>query len=264
MSSLRFSERQNLENAFGMSSGYVLNFSDRTFNDFVQDAVGVDIYSGRYSASGTSKAKILREFWKIESDQVVADLLESLREHGVQVSLIGAEQAISVGNVIARLREHHPVSDLDAIRPNANEPTFDLLARAARKAIDDGRPGEGLDRLHTFITKFLRVVCERRGINATRDKPLHSLMGEYVKALRATGLLSSEMTELILKSSISTLAAFSDVRNNQSLAHDNTLLANHEALYIFSHVASLVRFLQVIDPSTRMVDQFTDVDLPAK
>ena len=51
------------------------------------------------------------------------------------------------------------------------------------------------------------------------------------------------MTLRILKSSISTLEAFNDVRNNRSLAHDNPILNHDEALLIFNHVASSVRFL---------------------
>jgi hypothetical protein len=54
------------------------------------------------------------------------------------------------------------------------------------------------------------------------------------------------MTSRILKSSISTLEAFSDVRNNQSLAHDNPILNYDEALLIFNHVASSIRFLSAI------------------
>jgi abortive infection Abi-like protein len=52
-----------------------------------------------------------------------------------------------------------------------------------------------------------------------------------------------EMTLRILKTSISNLEAFNDVRNNQSLAHDNPLLNYDEALLIFNSVASSVRFL---------------------
>src|ERR1051325_8418637 len=62
---------------------------------------------------------------------------------------------------------------------------------------------------------------------------LHSLFGEYVKRLKEHGHLESEMTARILKSSISTLEAFNDVRNNQSLAHDNPILNYDEALLIF-------------------------------
>ncbi len=80
-----------------------------------------------------------------------------------------------------------------------------------------------------------------------REKPLHSLVGEYVKSLRSAGHLESEMTERILKSSISTLEAFNRVRNDQSLAHDNAVLNHNESLLIFNHIASTVRFLTVLE-----------------
>jgi hypothetical protein len=54
------------------------------------------------------------------------------------------------------------------------------------------------------------------------------------------------MTSRILKSSISVLEAFNDVRNNRSLAHDNPILGYEEAL-IFNHVASSIRFLRSVD-----------------
>lgn len=59
----------------------------------------------------------------------------------------------------------------------------------------------------------------------------------------------------ILKSSISTLDAFNDVRNNRSLAHDNPILDYDEALLIFNHVASSVRFLSSIEKKIRALEQ---------
>jgi Abortive infection C-terminus len=55
------------------------------------------------------------------------------------------------------------------------------------------------------------------------------------------------MTLRILKSSISVLDAFNDVRNNQSLAHDNDVLNYEEALLIFDHVADSIRFLKSLE-----------------
>lgn len=55
------------------------------------------------------------------------------------------------------------------------------------------------------------------------------------------------MASRILKSSISILEAFNDVRNNQTLAHDNEILDHEEALLLFNSVASLVRFLKHIE-----------------
>jgi Abortive infection C-terminus len=93
----------------------------------------------------------------------------------------------------------------------------------------------------------VRTLCSQRGIPVTRDKPLHSMFGEYVKRLRDGGHIESEMAVRILKSSISTLEAFNDVRNNRSLAHDNEILDYDEALLIFNHVASSIRFLRSLE-----------------
>ncbi len=42
-------DRNNLEKHFGMSAGYVLNFSDRTFGEFVFEETGAEIHDEKYS-----------------------------------------------------------------------------------------------------------------------------------------------------------------------------------------------------------------------
>jgi hypothetical protein len=75
-------EKQSLEKFLGMTSGYVLNFSDRTFGEFVLDVVGTEIHSDIYAIDGSSKAKKLRAFWKIEPDHIVGTLLLALIDYG--------------------------------------------------------------------------------------------------------------------------------------------------------------------------------------
>jgi hypothetical protein len=72
------------------------------------------------------------------------------------------------------------------------------------------------------------------------------MFGELLKALRKRGLVESKMADRILKSTISVLDAFNDVRNNRSLAHDNRLLSYAEAPLIFNSVASAIRFLSLV------------------
>ncbi|MEX1376259.1 MAG: restriction endonuclease [Eubacteriales bacterium] len=57
MSSIKYMERQNFESLFGMSSGYVIDFKNREFQEFVFECVKVDIYK---IYPDLSKAKILR------------------------------------------------------------------------------------------------------------------------------------------------------------------------------------------------------------
>lgn len=87
MSSLSFSDKRKLEKLFGMSTGYVLDFSDRTFGEFFDDVVGVDIHSDKYLANGASKANKLRGFWKVEPDNQVGKVVLALVEHATSLAM---------------------------------------------------------------------------------------------------------------------------------------------------------------------------------
>ena len=54
-----------LEKFLKMETGYVLDFSDRTFGEFVEEAVGVDIHSERYTKQGKSKPTSYGPFGKL-------------------------------------------------------------------------------------------------------------------------------------------------------------------------------------------------------
>ena len=74
----------------------------------------------------------------------------------------------------------------DAVNANGR-PLIETLAKAVRDAIEKNEPELGLDRLHTFVIKYVRTCCTRHGIRVTRDTPLHSIFGEYVRRLRMRG-----------------------------------------------------------------------------
>jgi hypothetical protein len=76
MSSLSFHEEQLLEEVFQMGGGYVLNFNDRTFKEFFEGIVNINIEDQKYGQE--SKAKRLRKFWKCESDEVVGKVLKEM------------------------------------------------------------------------------------------------------------------------------------------------------------------------------------------
>ena len=53
-------DMQVVERVLNMKTGYVLDFSDRSFDDFIAHEVGVDATAPRYSVDGGSKARRLR------------------------------------------------------------------------------------------------------------------------------------------------------------------------------------------------------------
>lgn len=264
MSDLTKTERRKLERLFEMESGYILDFSHNTLGDFIEEHTGRDVYDPKYPQRGSgSKAWRVRAFWEVEPNHLAGKLIVAFIDHRATVL---ERQAAAGGTILdvtpqpdearlveecrriaARLMQGAVVHEIDAIQAPAGEPDFETVVREIHDVIRRNQPEAGLDRLHTFVVKFVRSLCAGRGIVATRDRPLHSLFGEYVKSLRAAGHLESEMTERILKSSIGTLEAFNDVRNEQSLAHDNPILNHAESLLIFNHVAATLRFIKTLE-----------------
>ena len=73
-------EKQILEDLFGMKSGYVLDFSNRTFREYIFDTLGIDVYE-RYAEGNLSKAKIMRRLYQDLSDQQLATLLKAFLDY---------------------------------------------------------------------------------------------------------------------------------------------------------------------------------------
>ncbi len=81
MSDLTSIEKAKLEKLLEMESGYVLDFSNRTFQEFILESVKLDIYDEKYNYQSGSKANRLRAFWKEEANNIVGVLIENLLEY---------------------------------------------------------------------------------------------------------------------------------------------------------------------------------------
>lgn len=75
-----------------MGGGYVLDFSNESFQQFMKEVTGRDIYSAKYEQSSGSKAKRLRAFWALENDATVGGLLEKMVDYEVATSSDFSEQ----------------------------------------------------------------------------------------------------------------------------------------------------------------------------
>lgn len=81
MSNLSVADKVTLEAVLGMSSGYVLDFSNDSFAEFFRD-IEIDIYDNeRFPGFGDSKANRLRAFWRAGSDEKVATSLRALIDY---------------------------------------------------------------------------------------------------------------------------------------------------------------------------------------
>lgn len=244
-----------------MEGGYICDFSDRTFRNFVLESTGVDVYIDQYTKNGTSKAKRLRTFWRVESDHLASKLIRKMAEYWKIQKMISRgtlqnadkilyEESLKIAD---RLQAGNPIENIDALQPNSPDPNFSLLANSIKESIEKGEPNQALDRLHTFMMKYMRELCRRHSIPYDKDTPLQGLFIRYKKYLAEEKLIESEMTERILKSFISILDAFNTVRNNQSFAHANPILNSHESTLIVSNISSILKFVGYLE--TKLLDK---------
>lgn len=80
MADLKTLEKRQIEDLLGMSSGFVLDFSNRSFADLFRDSVGINIYDDKYATRGDSKANRLRAFWDCEPNVTVGKIVKELLE----------------------------------------------------------------------------------------------------------------------------------------------------------------------------------------
>ena len=92
MATIKESDKRILESLFGMQSGYVLDFSNATFQSFFWNNFKININDQKYSTYGDSKAKRLRAFWDTESNQVVGKVILELIEVSKSVNLTQGKQ----------------------------------------------------------------------------------------------------------------------------------------------------------------------------
>lgn len=235
------------EELLNLSSGYVLDFTNATFEAFVFKSVGVSIYESKYeSESGGSKAKRLRKLVRIEDDKVVFKLFSDLLAYWKQKYLADSndDRKLLYQQCIIELNKIAPdTAKLSEVIHKVEMPADNTIAElriSLNRDLSDSRYNAALDRLHTFAIKYFKGKCLKSGITNTEGKALQSLAGEYIKKIEPN---QSEMTVRILKVSISVLDRFNEIRNDNSLAHDNDLVNNLEAKLIIEWVLSTLNFI---------------------
>lgn len=248
-------ENLKLEKIFDMQGGYVLDFSNRTLNDFVLESINVELYSDKYSDRGDSKANRIPTIWQKEHNYKVGTLIFKLLEYWKDKKILSYkgisepeqnlyDECMKISN---KLIQDVIVEEIEVFRDNQTGKDFSLLAKSIRESIEKNEPEVALDRLHTYVMKFIRKLCDTHLIVYNKEESLNAIFGKYVKFITTSGKIESQMTEKILKYSINVLESFNDIRNNKSLAHDNKILNYSESLLIFNNVTNSIKFIETIE-----------------
>lgn len=163
-------EREKLELALEMGQGYVLDLSDRTFNDFFYERLGIDPETeGRlFNGRGTSKAKRLRSFIERAPASLIAKLLRELWNYRSSIATRAttpADQVLEASYFITVGRFEGVSQDIDSSVIESFEPseTLDELVASIRRDLDAKKPHAALDRLHTYCMKRFASLVRKHG-----------------------------------------------------------------------------------------------------
>jgi hypothetical protein len=188
MSSLTAANRHVLEKFFNMSGGYVLNFSDRTFGEFVFESVGLDIHDAQFTISGTSKANKLRSLWKIEPDHLVGELLtdlidydETIHNHRDQEDMVSTDKCRQIA---IRLLAGTP--RLGPLKKHAQVLDAKHLAEQIRRleASVESDPSLAIGTAKELIETCCKTILAERGVTISVTPDVPTLTKATLKELK--------------------------------------------------------------------------------
>ncbi|MBK7683073.1 MAG: abortive infection family protein [Bacteroidetes bacterium] len=262
-------DRIAIENYLQMGGGYVLNFNNRTFSNFISDSTGKDIDDyGRYGEG--SKANRLRKFFKVEDGQVVGKLLTDFVAHRQETDQNLTPEIIELANKVLAVasRINPPIlgghNSIDALKPLSNDTDGTLLFEEIRLSIGRNEHSAALDRLHTWMVHYIRNLLSKNGIEWNDGQTLDAIFNKLSKFYRDNDYCESSMSATILKGIGKNLTEFNHVRNNQSFAHANTLLSKSEARFICNTTFDTVKFINGIQEKVDAEKRRVEIDAQRK
>lgn len=241
--------------AFPRGFGYILDFSDKTISEFFTDEFGIDIDDQAYAVNGTSKRSRLTALLTSADENTATKVLRTLweRREGLIARIdTGINQAAEEDikrnflDVIAKIETGSSAPKSNGIDRFERNLTIEELVADIERTLAANKPEVAVDHLHTYCVKKITHLLRVRGLECGQDEPLHSRFGRYRKALLAERSVH-EFTDRALKSAISLLESFNDIRNNRSLAHDNEILGRAEARLVIESVNAILVFIRAIE-----------------
>jgi len=163
MANLNFNQKQHFEKIFEMGSGYLLDFSNSSLQEFMND-FKIDLGSSKYDKYGSSKAKRFRAFWEVESDRLVANVLQALLELAISVRKLDSKDIELAQQYISQLqgKSHIP----KAVKAELTEDDF-------------------------LKQEFSKIDISKLGLDSSFEKVIQQRLDEIKKSLQSEASLST-------------------------------------------------------------------------
>lgn len=126
-------------------------------------------------------------------------------------------------------------------------PHVGAALKEANAAIEAGRPGAAIDRLHTALHARVRELCADHQVPLDEKASLPQAYSALCKAQRG-GQEPRDEIERILRTLTSVLDSLSTLRNHASLAHPTVLLGNDDALLAINATRTVAAYIEAKFP----------------
>jgi len=172
MVALKRSEMRRLDVLFQSSPGYVLDFTDRTFAEFFEDELGIEIDDERFHFLGSSKMRRLRAFVELEDAHLVAQALQALFKYRVdntpsQDAELTQHREL-LNQLLARILEGKAIPARAGLAKTADILNFDTVQRDIDRALKAAERDP--ESAVTSASSTLESVC--RSILVELGQPL--------------------------------------------------------------------------------------------
>jgi len=222
----------------GVNAGYLGDFSYRTHREFYSEFCDLEIDPDKYE--GTTRQRfiqILSSSDPLTQAQILEGVLDKYPPNSSESRT--AEKADRIRKLIRECQASPLVSS-----PNISA-VGEVVARALTDAellLRQSGPTNALDRAHTALHGYLKVVCRSIGMEPAQNESATALF-KWLRAehpaLRELGPQAGSATK-VLRSLANVIDALSPARNHGSLAHPNDDLADDDAAMLFINAARTI------------------------
>lgn len=252
MSNLKSTEVEEIMNYIAKrtinGAGYVWDFSNASFKDFIFNSAGCNIDDEKYKNDeiGNSKAKRLKRFLVNEENDKVVLLLESLIDYGEMKKYLTKANVTTIKKMIKRLKKYNNIISEITINTVKNKQEEQILLKEINEKISTGQYEFVIDRLHTLLKFKFEAIFEELNVEL-KGKTLDSMAGELNNILRQNKIFKESTTFEILSATKKIMSSFDDARNNKTYAHTNTIMKRNEAEFLCTYMVYYYNFINKIE-----------------
>ena len=226
-------------------NGYVWDFNNITFQEFVEGCTGCNIDDQRYKEKGNSKEKRLRQFLIVEENSRVILLLEELVDYGTRRNLLLKTHIAEMNKIIKNLKKYEKTIEIkdSTIKSKKEE---ELLLKEVKEKISKYQYEFAIDRLHTLL-KYKYEAIFKTINREIKGENMDSIAGELNNILRENEVFKEKTTFSILSAPKKIMKDFDDARNNKTYAHTNSIMEKNEAEFLCTYMIDYYNFISKID-----------------